>query len=330
MSPAVCQACRAEPAAAIVENGSAPPFLVCRDCKDRVLTRALRPREWYNLAVAHGPLCYHLHDDFYDEHGTALQPAAPPIEPGAHPAPRLEQVSDSLDALLEFCATRFTLTARHYLALAQFPRDQLAAALEWRLRDGPAPHLQFMCFNVAANVLRQGAAALFRRHFAAWRPEAPRMWAAAAIKCLPRDEVEALVWDLLAAGGDPRYLQEVTAALAYCRTPAALDWIESAIGHPPSVLQFWGDLAAKSGLSWPRAQRWLKQGRPMSLVALDAFAAIARLRATPCEFNDASLADVADRAAVIAALQNYATRDSVPRVTKAVARIIENIDSICA
>jgi hypothetical protein len=251
------------------------------------------------------------------------------VDAGAHAAPRLEQVADQLDALMEFCATRFVLATRHYLALAQFSRDELRAALERRLVPGAGVHVRFLCFNIVANVLQKSGGDLFRRHFSAWRAQAPRMWAAAAIKCLPRQEVEHEVWDLLAGGGDPKYLQDVTAALAYCRSPAALDWIESAIGHPPSVLQFWGELAAKSGLTWPRAQRWLEQGRPLSLVALDALAAIARLRETACEFNDVSLTEVPDRRLVIAALTAYAMRDDVPRVTRAVGRIVGTINSIC-
>jgi hypothetical protein len=72
---------------------------------------------------------------------------------------------------------------------------------------------------------------------------------------------------------------------------AGLDWIERTIAQPKLVAAFWGELAAKSGLTWPRAQRWLTSGRPLSLVALDAL--IARLRDTRSEFNDVRLTEVA-------------------------------------
>ena len=145
MSPALCQACRADAATATVENQGAAPFLICDGCRDGLLAHSLRPRKWYNLAILHGPLSFHLHDDFYDEHGRAMQPEARVVAANAHPAPRLEQVADELDSLMEFCATRFALAARHYLALAQFGREELTKAIEQRLGDDTSPHVRFMC-----------------------------------------------------------------------------------------------------------------------------------------------------------------------------------------
>jgi hypothetical protein len=325
----LCQACRSKPAVETVENISEPPFLVCTACKERVSTYSLRPREWYNLALIHGPLSFYLHDDFYDEHGKALQPAAKVARAGDYPAPTLEQSTASLESLLEFCSTRFSLGPREHLALAQFPREELLAAVASRLDYPIAPQDKFMCFDIAVNVLQKSAADLFRKHFADMRVSSPSLWASAAVKCLPHDEAMGLISDVADTARDSKSLMDAAAALEHRRSPDSLEWIERTIGKPPSVLQFWGELAAKSHPTWPRLRGWIAQGRPLSLVALDAMWAIARLRDTKSHFNDAILAKVDDRDEVVAALRAYGAKDTVPRVTRDVKAIIENIDSIC-
>jgi hypothetical protein len=106
--------------------------------------------------------------------------------------------------------------------------------------------------------------------------------------------------------------EDAANALEHCRTPAALDWIERTIAQPKLAAPFWGELAAKSVLPWPRAQQWLALGRPLSLVALDALQVIARLRDTKTEFNNVRLTEVADRGDVVDALRAYG--ESAPKV----------------
>ena len=71
----LCQATGIEEAT--VEVGSRAgegPYRVCAGAAGRLETRSLRPREWFNLAVIHGPFEFLLHDDFYSEDGEACQP----------------------------------------------------------------------------------------------------------------------------------------------------------------------------------------------------------------------------------------------------------------
>src|SRR5260370_22889032 len=113
----ICHACGALPATAGVKNRDARPFLLGWACQERTLNLTLRPGEWYRLAVIHGPWSHYLHDDFYDEHGKAQQPKARVVDARSFPAPTLADMRASLDGLLEFCSTRFTLSANHHLAL---------------------------------------------------------------------------------------------------------------------------------------------------------------------------------------------------------------------
>jgi hypothetical protein len=68
-----CQACETA-VAEIVEtcDDEHEPYHVCASCHGRLLARALRPLEWYNLAKRHGWFTYLLHDDFYDERAADL------------------------------------------------------------------------------------------------------------------------------------------------------------------------------------------------------------------------------------------------------------------
>jgi len=243
--------------------------------------------------------------------------------------PRSAEQALTLDQMLALCMKQVVLRDEHYEPLEQFPRGELSAALARRLADSPSETVRSVCHDILRNVLRLDGAELFRAHFAELRMSAPIRWTATAAKCLPREEMLQLSWDMITSR-DGLALKDAANALEYCRTPAALEWIERTIGQPKLVAQFWGELAAKSELSWPRAQRWVANGRPLSLVALDALQIIARLRETKSEFNDVRLAEVSDRGEIVDALRSYAARDDVPRVSRAVAAIVEKINLICA
>jgi hypothetical protein len=217
--------------------------------------------------------------------------------------PRPAEQALTLDQVLALCFRQVVLRDEHYEALEQCPRDELSAAIARRLADGPSETIQSVCHDILRNVLQRDGAELFRAHFAELRMSAPIRWTATAAKCLPREEMLQLSWDMIASC-DGLALKDAANALEHCRTPAALEWIERTIGQPKLVAQFWGELAAKSELTWPRAQRWIANGRPLSLVALDALQIVARLRETKSEFNDVRLAEVRDRGEMVDALRN--------------------------
>src|SRR5207244_2293285 len=65
-------------------------YRVCRECGDRLRRLALRPIEWFNLAAVHGWNKFLLHDDFYDQDGSASQPDADNYSAEGMQAPTLE------------------------------------------------------------------------------------------------------------------------------------------------------------------------------------------------------------------------------------------------
>ena len=91
------------------------PFLVCAGCYPRLLACALRPREWFNLARRHGPQSALLHDDMYEDDGTASQPSEPVEDADAFPAPTLDESAVDTASLLDFALTQWSIRG----ALAQ-------------------------------------------------------------------------------------------------------------------------------------------------------------------------------------------------------------------
>jgi hypothetical protein len=114
--------------------------------------------------------------------------------------------------------------------------------------------------------------------------------------------------------------------LAHPRTLEFVEsWWESADPDLP-VTEEWGRLAADSRLSWTKAEAWLRQGRPLSLIALDAMLNYLSRpgyhRVTlPVDFGLHSIHAFQD------ALSQYSDRDSSPRVVRTVRQLIENARS---
>jgi hypothetical protein len=113
-------------------------------------------------------------------------------------------------------------------------------------------------------------------------------------------------------------------SLGSFHSPKALDWIEQHIFEP--ITEAWGYLAAASQLDWPRVECWFERGRPFSLAAIDALAAIIRpqspfLRAYGPRLHQPPTAD-----RIRQVLSAYAERDRVPRVQQRTAGLISHAD----
>ena len=79
----------------LVDDGQ-KPYRLCSLCLDRLLNKALRPLEFFNLTAIHGHGSY-LHDDFYNyETGEATQPDIEVLETDKFPFPEFEQIKHKL------------------------------------------------------------------------------------------------------------------------------------------------------------------------------------------------------------------------------------------
>jgi hypothetical protein len=325
----LCQACRRQPAVDnVYDEDPSEPYLVCRECAHRLRHRALRPNEWFNLAALHGWSKPPLHDDFYDEDGTASQPELENYATDGMAAPTLAACTGSLQRLTDYCITRWHLGRREFEAFGSFASSAVLAEFASRAHTGNRQIRQTM-LELCANVVGSSAAPWVRSQFeSARRDDALFAWAEAAAKCLPVPEgLHMTIGALRDFHG--RALADRMGALCWFGAPEVLYWIESRVPSQ-NVTASWGWLASRSNLSWSRIQDWLGSGRPLSLVALDALASyIPRPgRASISAMPDPKLKGCLDISLVKQTLDVYATKDDVPRVTSVCNFIVQHLDQL--
>ena len=323
----VCEACETA-AADLVESCDDPnePYRLCAACHHRLHTRALRPLEWYNLAKRHGWYQFLLHDDFYNEDGTADQPEEPVECPSRFPAPALADVSHSPSLLLDFSITRWHLDPDTIAAWKRLQKQGILTTLSEKFGTTENMGIRSRVLEVCAVALDSTGADLVRYAWGEHPATVPLpTLAQASAACLPfREGFDRVAAALNQERGKQK--RDLAFSLGYFHSPEALDWIEEHIFEP--ITEDWGLLAAASHLDWPRVEHWFDHGRPLSLVAIDALVAIMEaptpfLRAYPPRLHQPP-----NRELFIRVLSDYAGRDKVPRVQQRTAASISNADNV--
>ena len=317
----MCEACLTSPVAREVENEIADrPFKVCEPCAHRLENLALRPLEWYRLSALHGPQSFLLHDDFYDHDGTAEQNRIAVKQASLFKAPKLADVSVNLDALLDYSMTRWHLGDATLAAFLGHEATDVLARLSAIVEDRPVPWVEMRCYEIAATVLGPIAEQWVRSRWKSGsRAEVLYSFMQAVAACMPPEEAIPMALEAIDRSG-VRNLSGPAMPLARFHSPQVIDWIENRVTSP--VPDGWGTLAAHSGLSWATVTRWLDQGRPMSLVAMDALGVIMlRDRDGRRSIDPINLKGAPSDDAILALLREHALRDPVPRVTQIVDRI---------
>lgn len=325
--PKTCEACERN-AAEIVEScdNSQEPYHICVACCGRLHARSLRPVEWYNLAKRHGWSQFLLHDDFYDQDGTACQPEEPVDCPENFPAPNLDDVSHDAGMLLDYSITRWHFDGNIAGAWAALDRANVLAAASQRFGETSNLEIRSRVLEVCASALHENGAEFIRY---AWG-DYPTMidlspLAKASAACLPfREGFDRVVAALAQEEGSPK--RDLMFSLGYFHSPEVLDWIEKHIFEP--ITESWGHLAAASKLDWPRVERWFEYGRPLSLVAIDALAAIVHPQSPFLRAYGPRLHQPPSPERVKEMLSAYAARDPVPRVQQRISALIAHADGL--
>jgi len=91
-----------------------------------------------------------------------------------------------------------------------------------------------------------------------------------------------------------------------------------------------GYLAAASQLDWPQVEKWLGQGRPRSLIALQALIIIAKPRPLWIRRIAPKLGNPPGREDLLRTLSSYRERDPAPVVQKRIEWITEFADALTA
>lgn len=322
-----CEACRTAPVEQMVTEYVAEPFHLCAGCADRLQALCLRPREWFNLAAKHGIDEFLLHDDFYEEDGAAMQPREEVEGSDRFPAPTLDEARDELERLIDYAFTRWKLTPAEVEAFAVYSPAEVMGALQERFAATVSLHIRARTFEICAKALGPHAASFLRDRIAQGEPYSSSL-ALALAKCLPAQEGFAIALERLREV-TPQQLPLMACSLAAFNTQATLDWIEQQVKAPDVVLaEGWGRLAAMSHLEWSRVERWLDEGRPLSLVALDALNACWNYNTPQLRERRPKLKNAPAAQALQTRLEQYAAQDDAPRVQRAVRSILPHLGDL--
>jgi hypothetical protein len=322
-----CEACeRAEGSIVETCDDAREPYRLCAACYRRLHARSLRPLEWFNLAKRHGWQRFLLHDDFYLEDGTATQPEVEVDNPQAFPAPTLASVRQDPELLLDYSITRWRLPPDVVAAWKDKDSRLVLSTLSARFTSTQNVEIRAKVLSICASAAGELGADLVRRAWGEY-PETVALasLAEASAACLPHAEGFGQVTAAL-AGLEGRGKRDRMFGLSYFRSPDALPWIEQNVFEP--ITESWGSLAAASNLDWPRVETWLGQGRPLSLVAIDALLAILQPRTPFLLEAKPALTAPPSPSRLREVLLAYRELDPVPRVQQRIDALLANVGEL--
>ena len=303
------------------------PFRLCKSCHNRLLNKALRPLEFFNLTAIHGQ-GYFLHDDFYDcDTGEATQSDIEVIDAEKFPFPAFEQIKNNLSRLIDFSFVQYFTDEFVINELQKFDKLEVLKRLKEKLNYNR--NINYKAYEIAGKVVGKAAEEWIKKEWANKKENEFQIFAAPIAKCLDFDEAFKILAIELESGDD-KFLSNNVSALLYFQSEKTLDWIESVSGRIKNISSNWGQLSASSKFTWDRANKWLTNGRPLSLVALDSLIycttngerlnqSLWLRQLNPRLIDNPRPEIIANR------LIKYLTIDNVPRTKNAVETIIDNV-----
>ncbi|HYI77549.1 MAG TPA: hypothetical protein VEW65_07990 [Chryseolinea sp.] len=330
MKDDICESCETNRASITEEIEVGPPYKLCEDCHHRLVNLALRPLEYFNLTARHGH-SYLLHDDFYDNgNGEATAPEIDVVNPEGFPFPTLEHVKHDTNRLIDFAIVQFITDDSVFDVIMTHDKTAVLHVLNKRLMDNEG--LKYKLLEVAANGLGSFAESWVREIWKRRTTENLSIYAEALTKCLPFQEAfQELTTEL--EKEDNKQLGFKIEILIYFERQETLDWIEKIKDRIINVSDSWGNLTAASKFDWKRAQRWINEGRPLSLIALDALMYCTTIGERQNQIlwfrkHPPKLVDAAKPEIIASVVNDYMKKDTVPRVKNVGNRIIKNLFEI--
>lgn len=306
------------------------PYRLCLPCHNRLLNKALRPLEFFNLTSIHGH-GYYLHDDFYDyDTGEATQSDIAVIDAENFPFPDFQQIKNDLNGLIDFSFVQYFTDNFVIKELQKFDKFEVLNRLKEKVSYNRA--INYKAYEIAGKVIGRPAAEWIKNEWTNRQENEIQIFAEPIVKCLDFDEAFKILTKELESKDD-KYLSENVSALLYFQSGKTLDWIEKVSQRVKNISSDWGQLAASSQFTWDRANKWLTIGRPLSLIALDSLIYCTTIgerlnqslwlrQLNPKLIDNPRPEIIANR------LREYLTVDNVPRTKNAVKAIIENIFEI--
>jgi hypothetical protein len=273
-----------------------------------------------------------LSEEYYNEKdGTALKPEDEVVDAESLSCPTFDEVVTSPERLLTYILTRSHIHKNEVFATWYIHKDLVSAMQRHSpdaLRSVFSQRLTVVrntdsiraIFHLIGLTLGTKGAALVRDNWERFvSTHAFSGLAFAASRCLPLEEGHAKVTDILSRMDcRDRYINK--GLLTFFETQLNLDWLEENAHSPVDIS--WGSLAASSQFDWERAKKWLSLGRPLSLVALDA------LHLCACSSRKPPLLNPPSSTEFISTLEDYLSKDNVPRVREQVSTLLKFRESL--
>lgn len=318
-----CEACRTKAIDLVdADRDSHLPYRLCAACYARLLSRSLRPLEYFHLVARHGHE-RELRDDFYDDHGRACQPQIPLHPDSTLAFPGLPNLRGNLSALVDFAIVKWWYPETVTAYLQAFSEPEILRELDRRLSENPH-HLERSLAIVAATLGRAGAQWV-RERFQNYTGETPSIFANALAVCLPPPQGFTLMAKRLAQEDAVGLVKNISAWYPF-NDAQVLAWIEKHRDKMVNISSEYGSVCAANQFSWPVAEKWLRRGRPLSIIALDALLACGT---TPDKIHRSyylrqqppHLLDPASEPQMNQVLDDYQRTDPVHRVKQTIAAI---------
>ena len=326
----LCQSCK-KTSAEVVEacDNPAYPYKICKDCHERLLSKSLYPREYFNLASKHG-MTYLLNDDFYNNDGTACDPQIELEVNESLSFPRLAELHD-LKSVLDYAIVEWWLSDDVVNAVKKFEKKDILKELDTRIALNKG--LSSRIYQLAALTLGNYADEWIVKQWQFRTDDNFPDFAEALAKCLEPDLGFELYTKQLERIDQPNKLTEAMNGLICFQSKKSLAWIETNVARVSNISDVWGYLAVASQFDWATAHKWLRNGRPLSLIALDALANCAVTSDTQnstlwLKNNPQRLLSPGTIEEMNNILLKHGESDKVPRVRTKISYIMDNWDKI--
>jgi len=327
----LCQSCQKNEVEVIETcDNEEFPYKVCKPCHHRLLNKALRPLEFFNIKAKHGE-SYLLHDDFYDENGIADQPYIEVIENSSLSFPKLSEIKNDLEKVVDYAIMQYWLDDEVVQILLKFDKQLVLNSLDKRINENR--NLDYKIYPIIAKVLRGFADDWVRKKWELHTEIDFTLYAEMLANCLPLEEGYGYLTKELDKISSPSKLNESLYCLIYLQTEKSLDWIEHNIYRMQSLSGSWGLVASASKFSWNKTKEWLDAGRPLSLIAIDALSNLTSneedktgaiwLRENPQRLLEPDSVENMNKF-----LESYLQKDNVPRTRNWISYITRNWDKI--
>lgn len=326
-----CQSCRIK-SVEIIESydNENYPYRLCKDCHQRLIGRALRPLEFFNLTSKHG-MTFLLHDDFYDENGEACQPEIKVKSDKQLAFPKFELIKNDLEKLIDYSIVQWWLNDNIVNELKRFDKSSVLYSLRQRINENRG--LGYRIYELAAKVLGLFGGDWIREEWKYHNIDNLDNYSESLANCLPLNEGFYYFTDTLDKIDNPNVFSEKLKGLIHFQSDLSLDWIEKNINRVKNISSSWGYLAVASKFDWNRAKKWLDSGRPLSLVALDTLVNCSVTSETLnstiwLKENPQRLLNPDSIENMNNILNDYLTKDNVTRIRNSIDKIQNDWDNI--